>query len=341
MCALLRRNIIGAKIVGVDIRNDPLLFPVLKNSKTPEKEMAELTKILDGAVVESVGRHGKYFWIRFDGNRVMLMHLGMTGMVYLKNIKSHLVFMENGGDKKVLKDKLEGESKSKYFKKEEKSDKDIEVKVEWPPRFSKMELKLSLGHDLDLSFSDARRLGRIRVFTGIKTDQDMFQMEPLNRQGPDYSKSGQTTTLFEFGDPDPVNYIPQFTQAEFNQLILQKRKPIKSLLLEQEYFAGVGNWVSDEILYQAQIHPQQVLSDKLTDTSPYLTKLFAAIKEICSIAVTTEGNVKQFPDHWLMLYRWGKRRKRQDLPKVNGQLVDFVTVGGRTLCFVPNVQRKL
>lgn len=303
-----------------------------------------MKKLLQGAVVQTVGRHGKYFWIRFNDNTIMLMHFGMTGMIHLQNVKSHLVFMENGGDKKVLKETLE--RKSKYFtepiKKEESVKNDEEDgEDEWPPRFSKMEIVFTKGADIQMSFADARRLGRVRILTDIKAEEDMFKLDPLNRQGPDYSKTGKQVKLFEFGDPDPFNYVCQYSQQEFNHLILLKRKPIKSLLLEQEYFAGVGNWVSDEILYQCLIHPQEVLSEKLTSTSPQLENLYNAIKQVCETSVAVEGNVKRFPPHWLMIYRWGKRRKKQEQPKVNGKSIDFVTVGGRTSCYVPAVQKKI
>ncbi len=108
-------------------------FPFLKNNPNAEQDLANLQSKLTGSTVKSVGRHGKYFWLRLSLNKeskdetgVLLMHFGMTGMIKIRNVKSHLIFMENGGDKKVLK-KLEEEKKStgaqsKYFKKEENDD---------------------------------------------------------------------------------------------------------------------------------------------------------------------------------------------------------------------------
>lgn len=100
---MLRRNVIGYKISKVNVFHDPLLFPILKTAKDPEVELNKLRKSLSNSIIESVGRHGKYFWLRLLNNEesnVLLMHFGMTGMVKLRNVKSHLIMMENGGDKK-------------------------------------------------------------------------------------------------------------------------------------------------------------------------------------------------------------------------------------------------
>ncbi|EGV65894.1 hypothetical protein PSN45_003303 [Yamadazyma tenuis] len=359
VCAQLRRNIIGYRITGANILNDSLLFPSLKGNNEPEGEIRRINSLLDGAVVEKVGRHGKYFWIRFNNQVAMLMHFGMTGMIKLKNIDSHMVFMENGGDKKILETKVKvkeestsgssSKTTSKYFAKKEsikevdnKKQEQEQEQEQWPPNFSKMELKLKKEKELDLSFVDPRRLGRIRFFTDITKDEDLFNLDPLKRQGPDYSKSGlHVTKIFEYGDPDPKRYIELLSLPEFAKLVISKKKTIKSLLLEQDYFAGVGNWVSDEILYQSRIHPGEVLSEKLDSSSPVIEALYNALISVCYTAVSVEGDVKKFPEEWLMLYRWGKRRTKQAKAKVGGHPVDFVTIGGRTACFVPKVQKKL
>ena len=36
---------------------------------------------------------------------------------------------------------------------------------------------------------------------------------------------------------------------------------MKSLLLDQSFAAGVGNWVADEVLYQSNIHPETLSCD--------------------------------------------------------------------------------
>ena len=38
-------------------------------------------------------------------------------------------------------------------------------------------------------------------------------------------------------------------------LARRKRAVLKALLLDQKFAAGVGNWIADEVLYQARIDP--------------------------------------------------------------------------------------
>lgn len=381
MCALLRRNVLGRKIIGLGLHVDPLLWPVLKNNPNPEQELAKLKQSLENRTITSVGRHGKYFWLRLTGvgdDGVLLMHFGMTGMVKLRNVESHMIFMENGGDKKVLQTITETDSHgkvkrenqeavvargtgttSKFFKrtvvKEEavesvdEADLDTEAELLWPPRFSKFEMELEKdGHTLEFAFVDPRRLGRIRYLSGpeVATDEGLLQVAPLQKLGPDYSKreSGGSKDNFVFGDPDPHHHgRPRLLLEAFNKLVLSKKKPIKALLLEQEYFAGVGNWVSDEIVYQARIHPGEVISSKIApgeEVHEAVKRLYDAVKYVCEKSVEVEGDAKQFPDDWLMLHRWGKGRKGKAKTKL-GHTVEFETIGGRTSCFVPELQRAL
>lgn len=298
-------------------------------------------------IVESVGRHGKYFWLRLLNNqesKVLLMHFGMTGMVKLRNIKSHLIMMENGGDKKALK-KIKSEIK------EEDVEDLIEIE-DWPPRFSKFDMVLTKDeHEIEFAFTDPRRLGRIRLLHGeaVKTNEDLLNTAPLNALGPDYSKPvvpPKQTKPFVFGDPDPDHHgRPRLSIQEFNKLILSKKKSIKSLLLDQAFFAGVGNWVGDEVVFQARLHPNEVISSKIPNDDsgsihPVVQRLYDSLISVCEEAVHVEGDTSKFPKNWLMLYRWGKGRKeKRKTPQ--GYVLDHVTVGGRTSCYCPDLQKML
>lgn len=368
----------GLTIKDTKLSLDTLLFPALKASQDQEKTLDELRSTIQGTRVKSVGRHGKYFWLRLEKLHqpptVMLMHFGMTGMVKLKDVESHLVFMENGGDKKLANESKDNVQKSENVVVEDSVEHTVEEQLkskmvskrasvegigdaEWPPRFTKFELTLqdtesSSDKDsttVNLAFTDPRRLGRVRVLTGdnFATDKQLLEQEPLKNLGPDYSKNPDLEAElvkkeFQFGDPDPSTHgRPRPGYKEFGQLILGKKKAIKSILLEQELFAGVGNWVGDEVLFHAQIHPNETLSKKLFDPEDeVLKRLYDSIIYVMEESVKVEGDVRRFPDHWLMLYRWGKGRKERTKTKA-GDLVDHVTVGGRTSCFVPAVQKPL
>lgn len=335
---------------------------------------------LVGSTVESVGRHGKNFWMRMQTASkvpmVMMMHFGMTGMIKMRDVHSHMVFMENGGDKKALRRKqlakaglLEGETATNGSKTGSNLLKDVKVTAEvdsaqsdaesevasgetpWPPRFTKFELHLtnaSQNTSIDWAFTDARRLGRVRFLYDDEctTDETLFSVAPLKSLGPDYSKKPEVQALsepFVRGDPDPHHHgRPRPPFEQFARLILTKKKPIKALLLDQEHFAGVGNWVADEILYHSRLYPGDVISQKVSDPqSPVLRKLYDSILFVMEESVRVEGNVHELPDDWLMLYRWGKGRSKERAVTNLGYKVDFETVGGRTSCYIKELQKPL
>lgn len=113
--------------------------------------------------------------------------------------------------------------------------------------------------------------------------------------------------------------------------------PIKALLLDQAMISGIGNWVADETLYQANLHPEQY-SDTFDDKE--IAKLHESIRYVCQTAVDKLGDSDEFPDHWLFNYRWGKGDKDAATKLPNGEKLAFITVGGRTSCYAPGVQKK-
>ncbi|EEP80505.1 conserved hypothetical protein [Uncinocarpus reesii 1704] len=68
-------------------------------------------------------------------------------------------------------------------------------------------------------------------------------------------------------------------------------------------------------------------------------ELHSAIHYVCATSVDLLGDSSRFPTDWLMHHRWNKRSK-QASKMLNGDLVTFITVGGRTSAIVPSVQKK-
>lgn len=97
------------------------------------------------------------------------------------------------------------------------------------------------------------------------------------------------------------------------------------------------NFYRDEILYHARLHPEQY-SD--TFSAPQLKQLHTSIRYVCQTAVDLLADSSQFPDEWLFNHRWGKGKKDAATTLSNGEKITFLTVGGRTSCVVPSVQKK-
>lgn len=188
---------------------------------------------------------------------------------------------------------------------------------EWPPKYWKFVLELGGEPDCQVSFVDARRLARIRLIDAKA--EDMRKTSPLKENGP-----------------DPVIDPNILTVEWLSNKLKSKKVPVKALLLDQANISGIGNWVGDEIMYQAKLHPEQY-SNTFGDAQ--VKELHKAMMYVCNTAVDTLAESDKFPEDWLMKHRWGKGKKdRQTLP--NGEKITFLKVGGRTSAVVPSVQKK-
>lgn len=206
--------------------------------------------------------------------------------------------------------KFSNDDTSAYYKpKKEETD--------WPPRFWKFVLCLKGDPACEVAFVDPRRLGRCRLID-VEADE-MRNTTPLKENGP-----------------DPVIDKDILTVEWLTQLLRRKKVPVKALLLDQANISGIGNWVADETMYQAKLHPEQYSN---TFSDEQIKRLHDAIMYVCGTAVDTLAESDKFPKDWLMKYRWDKGKKTGGkLP--NGAKITFLTVGGRTSAVVPSVQKK-
>jgi len=86
-------------------------------------------------------------------------------------------------------------------------------------------------------------------------------------------------------------------------------------------------------LFQARIHPE-VPAKALGPQRA--AALLAALKGVCAAAVAADADSAQFPPDWLFHRRWGKKPGKTAC----GAALAFLTVGGRTSCIAPSLQRK-
>lgn len=131
---------------------------------------------------------------------------------------------------------------------------------------------------------------------------------------------------------------PAILSAEFTigvvEVFLRRRArtSIKAVLLMQERFPGIGNWMADEVLWRAGFHPMA----KAGAFGPRaVKKLHKTLREVCTDAMQVIGtDWSDPPDAWLFNHRWkdGGRcpRSRQPLHRED--------VGGRTTCWSPTRQ---
>jgi formamidopyrimidine-DNA glycosylase len=176
----------------------------------------------------------------------------------------------------------------------------------WPPRFTKLQLVFDDGGELVVA--DARRLGRIRL------RQDPAREPPISLLGFDAHRAL----------PPP---------ARFRALVRTRSAPLKALLLDQSFAAGVGNWIADEVLYQARLDPRRA-ARSLSDAE--IARMRSALRRVIDISVRLANDSDRYPRGWLFHRRWGRNPRAVTL---RGQRIRHITLGGRTTAWVPDVQR--
>jgi formamidopyrimidine-DNA glycosylase len=140
----------------------------------------------------------------------------------------------------------------------------------------------------------------------------------------------------------PAVASPDFTRAAVAEFLRRRRRaPIKAVLLMQERFPGVGNWMADEILWRAGIHPAQAAGSL---TEPEVARLHRECRWVCRQALRLNGGVGHrlppklnafIPKTWLFWHRWEPGGR---CPRTHVRLVR-ATIGGRTTCWSPARQK--
>lgn len=327
---LLEQNVVGGTITKVTIvTDDPIVFEGIPG--------AQLARDLQGHQVSQAERYGKYLWLCLQKTQggdstntsrsrssnssrsqkikatghppleihssYLLMHFGMTGFVEVQGLDR--LHYQSAPDS----DEIERASKEP---------------APWPPRFCK--LIISLDHpkgQVRFAFGDARRLGRVRLLRG------------------EHPQSVPPVSTLGF---DPLIKMPSLDET-FYAMAWRKAVPLKSLLLDQTFAAGVGNWMADDIMLMAGIHPQ-TRCDKLSESQ--VARLHHSIYEVTRVAVEVNSDGTKFPPTWLFHRRWPSARRRMAkndkghpaVPTIEGHRVEFISVGGRTTAYVPDLQLK-
>jgi formamidopyrimidine-DNA glycosylase len=130
----------------------------------------------------------------------------------------------------------------------------------------------------------------------------------------------------------PAALDSRFDFALFKKNLSGRKSEIKPALMDQSAVAGIGNIYSDEILFQARIHPKARLN-ALSENQ--LRTIFDKIKEVLRTAVDRDADTEKFPEDYLLR----NRKKGAECP-VSGDKLETMKVAGRTACFCPHCQPK-
>lgn len=129
-----------------------------------------------------------------------------------------------------------------------------------PSRGTKVTLRLS--NNSALHYNDYRMFGRLQIVGDLKE-----------------------ISYFKKIGPEPLE--KKFSVSWLSGALKKHNSPIKPLLLNQNFVAGIGNIYASEILFESGIHPSRKASD-LKDKE--IALLHAATRKILKMAVRLRGS---------------------------------------------------
>ena len=116
----------------------------------------------------------------------------------------------------------------------------------------------------------------------------------------------------------------------FDELLRMRRGGVKAALMDQRLIAGVGNLLSDEILWRARIHPATPVHNlSAAKRAALYEALRAAVGESIRYGCVPHGS------RWLTRVR---DERDAACPRC-GTVLRKATIAGRTACWCPRCQR--
>jgi formamidopyrimidine-DNA glycosylase len=147
---------------------------------------------------------------------------------------------------------------------------------------------------------------------------------------------------FHHGGDEPnwwKSEVPEIISRRFDRQFVDRfldrhrKAPIKAVLLMQNGFSGIGNWMADEILWRAKIHPARP-AGRLRE--PEHTALLRETQFVARRSLETLGkDYSDPPRAWLIHQRW----KSGGICPRHRTLLRRATIGGRTTAWCPRCQR--
>lgn len=154
-----------------------------------------------------------------------------------------------------------------------------------------------------LTYSSKRLLGRILI---VQTIEQLLDEEELG--------------------PDALS-IPK---QKFVELLSGKRGTIKSALMNQSTLSGIGNVYSDEILFQAKLHPKTEVK-QLSDQQ--IGELYEIAQSVLKQAIQSRADPQMMPSGYML----PQRTSDAICPQCQGTL-EKQEVSGRGAIYCPHCQ---
>jgi formamidopyrimidine-DNA glycosylase len=174
---------------------------------------------------------------------------------------------------------------------------------------------IDLDDGWQLRFHDVRKFGRVYLVDDIAQVTASLGPEPLT---------------------------DSFLLEDFRELVARRSGRLKSLLLNQQFLAGMGNIYADESLFAAKLHPLRRASSLTPEEQ---TRLYHAIRRVLGRAIArrgttlgdggfvdARGQVGSYQDEVVVYGKGGESCPTCGTP------IERIAVGGRSTHFCPKCQ---
>ncbi|WP_414575902.1 DNA-formamidopyrimidine glycosylase [Anabaena sp. CCY 9402-a] len=180
-------------------------------------------------------------------------------------------------------------------------------------------VRIFFGDEQELRFVDQRTFGQMWwVQPGVAVESVMTGLGKLA------------------ADP----FSPEFTVEYLADKLHNRRRPIKTALLDQSVVAGLGNIYADEALFKSGILPQTLCTDlKLKQIEPLRTAIIQVLETSIAAGGTTFSNflnVKGINGNYGGV-AWVYNRTGEPC-RVCGEVIQRIKLGGRSSHFCPQCQ---
>jgi formamidopyrimidine-DNA glycosylase len=181
-------------------------------------------------------------------------------------------------------------------------------------------IRLFMDGDRELRFVDIRTFGK-------------FWLVP-----PHVEPQTVITGLQKLGlEPFSPEFTPQYLESKLKS----SRRPIKSVLLDQEIVAGIGNIYADEALFKSGIRPTAIAAEL---TQKPIERLRLAIIDVLQTAIEKGGTTfSDFQDvtgvngnYGGVAWVYGRYREPC---RLCGSAIERLKISGRSSHFCPQCQR--
>lgn len=174
---------------------------------------------------------------------------------------------------------------------------------------------MRLDDGMDFRYFDDRRMGRAYLVAENELDEKV----------PRWAEMG----------PDVLD--PALTEDIFVQRLNASRAQIKTVITTEKIIAGIGNAYSDEVLWEARVHPYRKRSDMSEEEVRAVYRAIHTVMDWSTPIVTEQMETKGLPAHHYRDHLRVHRKGGEACPRC-GHHITEITSGQRITNFCRNCQ---